>query len=156
MKHTLLSTYSRCLSHSPLCTDPSGDVVWSCGRLVGHGGVALWDAVRTCALWGWEWRRPFWGHTEWWSCLPYLAPRRCHRDPQICKSDFTQPSSSLLQISSPHSSCVVFKCLHHHQPKFVFQSEDSRISPRLFSSYTIVISGTASIPTGSRGVVKCS
>ena len=85
IKDTFVHQRHKALLTLPLCTDPPGNAVRACSRLVGDGCAAVRDALRPCALWGREWRRPLWGHTEWWSGLPHLAPWRCRWDPEICE-----------------------------------------------------------------------
>lgn len=91
-------------SHCPLCPDPPGNALRTRGRLVGDGRVALRDALWSRTLRGGEWRWPLWGHPEWWSGLPYLAPWRCHRDPEICKCALPSQFQPMVNQLAVHAS----------------------------------------------------
>lgn len=67
-------------------TDSTGDAVWTLCGLVGSGGAAVWDAVRTRPLWGREWRWSLWVHPQWRGHLCILAQHRGHKHTQSSKS----------------------------------------------------------------------
>lgn len=67
-------------------TDSTGDAVRALCGLVGSGGAAVWDAVRTRPLRGWEWRRSLRVHPQWRGHLCVLAQHRGHKHTQSSKS----------------------------------------------------------------------
>lgn len=85
---TDLSVLWQFTSLSPwnVFTDSAGDAVRTLCGLVGSGGAAVWDALWTRPLWGWEWRRPLRVHPQWRGSLRVLAQHRGCKHTQSSKS----------------------------------------------------------------------
>lgn len=82
-------------------TDSAGDAVRTLCGLVGSGGAAVWDALWTRPLWGWEWRRPLRVHPQWRGSLRVLAQHRGCKHTQSSKSfSFSAQSEESLPFRS--------------------------------------------------------
>lgn len=109
-KHVLIQHGQRpflCFgSFTSLCpetffTDSPGDAVRPLCGLVGSGGAAVWDALWTRPLRGWEWRRSLRVHPQWRGSLRVLAQHRGCKHTQSSKSfSFSAQSEETLAFKN--------------------------------------------------------